>query len=221
LGRPETFSTEGARGWNSRLGLYRPAVRIAPRSKLYAEPFQLDYERWAIEFARLSRHEPNLVASSLDDFSDNVAIAHILQPADWQNILAAAHDINPKLAFVPCCYFQHLTTQVTAKYRDLIDGVLFPYMHAARGMNLTDTDTVELEIRQFKELFGDAMPVFIDVYATHHSALNETTPEYIERVMRLGRANADGVLIYCHQYEDQAPGKYRVIKKLFRDWSAR
>ncbi len=185
----------------------------------YSEPFRLDYKRWGIEIAKLSLHEPNLVAWSLDDFTDNIAVAKTFKPGDWLTILSTVRDINPKLAFVPCCYFQHLTPQVGAEYRDLIDGILFPYMHAARGMNLTDTDTIQLEVRQFKELFGSDMPVFIDVYATHHSSLNETTPEYVEKVMREARRTADGVLIYCHQYEDKDPGKYRVIKNIFDEWS--
>jgi hypothetical protein len=50
--------------------------------------------------------------------------------------------------------------------------------------------------------------------------LNDSSPEYVEEVMKLGRRHADGVLIYCHQYEDKSPDKYRVIKKLFLEWAA-
>ena len=173
----------------------------------YSEPFRLDFKRWAVEIAKLSLQQPNLVAWSLDDFSDNAAVAHTFTPEQWRDILLAARKINPKLAFVPCCYFQHLTPEVAAQYRDLLDGVLFPYMHAAKGMNLTDTDTVEFEVEQFKKLFGKDMPIFMDVYASRHSSLNETTPEYIERAMRAGKKASDGVLIYTHPDKDRSRRK--------------
>ena len=185
----------------------------------YSEPFRLDYKRWAVEIAKLSLQQPNLVAWSLDDFSDNVAEAHTFTPEQWRDILSAARAINPKLAFVPCCYFQHLTPEVAAQYRELIDGVLFPYMHASRGMNLTDTDTVELEVQQFKNLFGKGMPVFMDVYATRHSSLNETTPDYIERAMRAGKQSADGVFIYTHPNKQEAAAKFASVKQLFHKWA--
>jgi hypothetical protein len=184
----------------------------------YSEPFRLDFKRWEVEIAKLSLQQPNLVAWSLDDFSDNVAVAHTFTPEQWKEILSAARAINPKLAFVPCCYFQHLTREVAAHYRELIDGVLFPYMHAAKGMNLTDTDTMELEVHQFKNLFGKDMPVFVDIYASRHTSLNETTPEYIARAMRAGKKASDGVLIYTHPNKQQA-AKFASVKKVFHEWA--
>lgn len=186
----------------------------------YSEPFRLDFKRWAVEIAKLSLQQPNLVAWSLDDFSDNVAAAHTFTPEQWKEVLSVARAINSKLAFVPCCYFQHLTPEVAVQYRELIDGVLFPYMHAAKGMNLTDTDTMNLEVQQFKNLFGKDMPVFVDVYASRHSSLNETTPEYIERAMRAGKKASDGVLIYTHPDKQQAAAKFASIEKVFHEWAA-
>jgi hypothetical protein len=187
----------------------------------YSEPFRLDFKRWAVEIAKLSLREPNLVAWSLDDFSDNAAAAHAFTPKQWQEILSAARAINPQLAFVPCCYYQHLTPELAAQYRELFDGVLFPYMHAAGQMNLTDTDTLKVEVQQFKQLFGKEMPVFIDVYATRHTSLNETTPEYIERAMRAGKQAADGVFIYTHPDKQTAAAKYAAVKKQFHEWADR
>jgi hypothetical protein len=186
----------------------------------YSEPFRLDFRRWAVELAKLSLREPNLVAWSLDDFTDNAGPAHTFKPEDWREILTAARAINPKLAFVPCCYYQHITPELAAHYRDLVDGILFPYMHASSAMNLRDNDTLAAEVARFKTLFGAATPVFVDVYATHHTSLNPTTAEYVEQVMTAGRSSADGVLIYCHHYEKANPEKYRVIKQLFHRWGA-
>jgi hypothetical protein len=78
---------------------------------------------------------------------------------------------------------------------------------------------MELEVQQFKKLFGKDMPVFVDVYASRHSSLNETTPEYIERAMRAGKKASDGVLIYTHPDKQQAAAKFSTVKKLFHEWT--
>ena len=63
------------------------------------------------------------------------------------------------------------------------------------------------------------MPIFVDVYATKHSRLNDSSPAYVEQVMRLARSSADGVLIYCHQNPTGNPAKHRVIQQLFHEWA--
>ncbi|HVT28924.1 MAG TPA: hypothetical protein VHE81_12995 [Lacipirellulaceae bacterium] len=199
-----------------------PPTESPPRyGDTYSEPYRLDFKRWAVEIARLSLREPNLVAWSLDDFSDNAAVAHTFTPEQWHDILSAGRAINSGLAFVPCCYYQHLTPEFAKQYRGLVDGVLFPYMHAAKGMNLKDTDTVGLEVGRFKELFGRDMPVILDVYATRHNSLNETTPEYVERTMRAGKQAADGVMVYTHPNKQESAARYAVIKMLFHEWGSR
>src|SRR6266480_2878248 len=51
---------KGIRIWASIV----PPSESPPRTKLYAEPFKLDYQQWAVEFAKLSLQEPNLVGWS-------------------------------------------------------------------------------------------------------------------------------------------------------------
>lgn len=194
-----------------------PPSESPPHSREYSEPFRLDYQRWAVEIARLSLREPNLVAWSLDDFSYDKAT---FTPAYMQAMIGAAHRINPRLAFVPCLYYDHITRELAEKYRPFVDGILFPYRHESGKRNLSQWDTLEAELGRVRERFGNDRPVFLDVYATRHSQLNDSAPEYVEEVMKLGRRHADGVLIYCHQYEDQSPDKYRVIKKVFLEWAA-
>ena len=60
---------------------------------MYAEPFRLDYKQWAVEFAKLSVREPNLVAWSIDDFTHNLKV---YTPLYVQEMLAASRRINPK-----------------------------------------------------------------------------------------------------------------------------
>src|ERR1051326_1921237 len=79
-----------------------PPSESPPRTKSYAEPFRLDYERWAVEFAKLSLRETNLVAWSIDDFTHNLKF---YTPDYLHKMLEAQRHIAPRLAFVPCCYF--------------------------------------------------------------------------------------------------------------------
>jgi hypothetical protein len=202
---------KGIRVWASVV----PPSESPPRTKLYAEPFRLDYERWAVEFARLSLQETNLVAWSIDDFTHNLKF---YTPTYLTNVLNASHRVNPKLAFVPCCYFPTITPKFVTNYCPLIDGILFPYRHESGGANLKDASLVESELRKIKEMAGTGFPVVLDIYATAHSRLGATTPEYVEEAMIAGQHAADGVMIYCHQDPVKNQKKYEIIKRLFRSW---
>ena len=157
---------------------------VPPSEPPFAEPFQLDFQRWGIELAKLSLRESNLVAWSIDDFSYDAKIF----TSDYLAKMAGdAHAINPRLAFVPCLYFHQMTPERVAKYRPIIDGILFPYRHEMGQRNLTEWDTLEKEIAAFREDFGTSVPVIVDVYATKHSQLNDSSPEYVRQVMMISR----------------------------------
>ena len=203
---------QGIRVWASLV----PPSESPPRTKNYSEPFRLDYERWAVEFAGLSLQEPNLVAWSIDDFTHNLKF---YTPEYLGKMLGASRAINPKLAFVPCCYFPAITTQFVTNYCPLLDGILFPYRHESAGANLKDPSLVEPELKQLKERVGPDFPIVLDIYATAHSRLGPTTPEYVEQAMIAGKRGADGVMIYCHQDPQKDAEKYQIMRRLFREWS--
>jgi hypothetical protein len=205
---------KGIRIWGSLV----PPSESPPRTKMYAEPFKLDYERWAVEFARLSLQETNLVAWSIDDFTHNLAKTYT--PAYVSKMLDASRKINPKLAFVPCCYFPTIKPAFVTNYCSLIDGILFPYRHESADANLKDPGLVESELKQLKQLVGPSFPIVLDIYATAHSRLGATTPEYVEQAMVAGKRAADGVMIYCHQNPEKNPEKYQIIRQLFQRWAA-
>ena len=202
---------KGIRVWASIV----PPSESPPRNPKYAEPFRLDYERWAVEFARLSLQETNLVAWSIDDFTHNLKF---YTPAYVKNMLDGARRINPKLAFVPCCYYPALTPRFATNYSPLLDGILFPYRHESAGANLKDPSLVEVELKQIKAAVGPSLPIVLDIYASPHSRLGATTGEYVEQAMVAGRRAADGVMIYCHQDPQHQAEKYKIVKRLFRSW---
>jgi len=184
---------------------------------LSSEPFRLDYECWAEEIGKLSRKEPALVAWSIDDFSSNLGF---FTPAKLGTILERLHHENPKTAFVPCWYYPPAVPAKVEKYRDLLDGVLFPFLSESTHMNLNDPAQVEFEVNKLKAVFGPSVPIVVDVYATPYSTLpNSSPPPYVEETMKRAHQFADGVLMYCHQHKDDSPVKYELIKRLFHEWT--
>ncbi|HOB74759.1 MAG TPA: hypothetical protein PKG54_09550 [Phycisphaerae bacterium] len=190
-----------------------PPSESPPRTRAYSEPFRLDYQKWAVEIARLSLREPNLVAWSIDDFLHNT---DVFSPKKLRPIITAAREINPKLAFVPCCYYAQVKRGLAKGYGDLLDGVLFPYRNESVKADLKDPGQVEKEVNDLRKMLGANLPIIVDVYATAHSRLGASTPEYVNEVIRAARASADGVMIYCHQDPKTNREKYEAIKTQFR-----
>ena len=189
-----------------------PPSESPPKQKWYSEPFRLDYERWAQEIARLSLSEPALVAWSIDDFAHNLAT---FTPAKLRTMLDGARQINPRLAFAPCVYFRQISPAFATRYGELLDGILFPYRNESVKANLTDPGQVATEVARVRALFRPGLPVVIDVYATRHSSLGDSTPDYVAAVLAAGRACADGVMVYCHQNPKTQAAKYAVIRRAF------
>ena len=199
-------------------------VEIMPHmTRPASKPFGSDCDRWATEIAKLSLKEPNLAAWGIDDFTNDLrryGSPRTYTPAVVRQFVEKARAINPRLAFIPCCYYPQLTAAFARDYRGLIDGVLFPYRHESAGANLTDPSLVETEVKAIKEALGPSVPVIFTFYATAHSRLGSTTPEYVRQVMIAGRRCSDGLIVYCHQDPERSPEKYRIIKELFAKWSA-
>lgn len=194
-----------------------PPSESPPKTRLYSEPFRLDYTRWAAEIGRLSAREKNLVAWSIDDFCHNLKT---FTPEQVQSMRTASRQHNDQLAFVPCCYSKQITPAFAKGYRHLLDGILFPYRAESVKANLTDATLVEGEVGEIRAIMGRKdLPVILDIYASSHASLGASQPEYVRDVMIRGRRVADGVMIYCHQDKQKSAKKYEVIKDLFNDWA--
>jgi hypothetical protein len=179
-----------------------------------SRPFDQDYERWGVELATLSKSEPNLVAWSIDDFVHNLKF---YTPEYMGKIIGASHAVNPKLGFLPCCYYKQTTLAFVKDYGQFLDGILFPYRAESVGANLQDATQVEKEIAKLREMFNRPdFPIYLDIYATAHSRLGASTPEYVRDVLTVGRQYADGVFIYRHQDPVQSAEKYKITKEGFR-----
>jgi hypothetical protein len=191
-------------------------VTLVPPSEAkqsHSMPFKEDYEQWGVALAKLSLEQPNLVAWSIDDFVYN---AKIITPQRLRGILEKSKAINPKLAFVPCCYYRESTAKFAKDYAGLFDGILFPYYNDSGGTrNLTDASHVKREIAGLRERFGPTVPIVVDVYSSSHSKLGSSTPEYVREVMTQARDAADGVMVFRHPNPVRDAEKYQVVKEVF------
>src|SRR4029078_3447629 len=204
----------GIRVWVTVL----PPSESAPKTKVYSEPFRLDYEKWASELAALSAREPALVAWSVDDFAYNLKEA--FTPAKVKAIIAAQREKNPKFAFVPCVYYKQATPAFAKTYGQFLDGILFPYRSESTVAGFADATQVVPEVKTLKQRFGHDFPVIVDIYATRHSRLGASTPIYVEQVMKLAHPVADGVHIYKHQDKTKSGEreKYELIQREMSSW---
>ena len=101
-----------------------PPSESPPNTKNYSEPYQLDYQRWAEEIARLSLKHPNVTAWVIDDFYANKGL---YTPEYVGAMQARAKSVNPKLAFLPLMYFGEIDRDFVEGYREVIDGVVVAY----------------------------------------------------------------------------------------------
>ncbi|NII28464.1 hypothetical protein HB364_25500 [Pseudoflavitalea sp. X16] len=189
-----------------------PPSESKPISKFDSEPYAQDYQRWATEIALLSVKEPSLVAWSIDDFAHNLTR---FTPAFTDSCLQKAREVNPRLAFIPCVYYRQVTPAFAANYGPLMDGILFPYRAESVRANLQDPTMVQKEIDTLRTLFRKDFPVIVDIYASAHSRLGPSTPEYVKNVLSLSHHYAEGILIFCHQDPVTASEKYNLIKAEF------
>jgi hypothetical protein len=197
-----------------------PPSESSPKTKHFSEPFRLDYEEWVRELAALSAREPALVAWSVDDFAYNLKA---FTPERLRTILAGGREKNPNFAFVPCVYFKQATPAFAKRYGKLVDGILFPYRSESTKAGLVDATQVAREVRMLKARFGKGFPIIVDIYATRHSRLGASTPEYVGQVMKLAQPVADGIHIYRHQDKNNPKEreKHEVIRREMSAWGGR
>jgi hypothetical protein len=194
-----------------------PPSERKPKDNRPLEQRLAEYEQWGADFARLSLVETNFVAWSIDDFVWNLKF---FTPEATRKIVTAARQVNPRFAFLPCCYFKAATAGFAKDYGPFCDGVMFPYRDESGGANLTNSTHVASEVKAMREKFGPSCPIIVGVFASRHSKLGVSAPDYVERVMRAAWPCADGVSVYRHPNKASDPEKHEIVKRLFTGWSA-
>ena len=65
-------------------------------------------------------------------------------------------------------------------------------------------------------MFGPHFLIYLDIYASPHSRLGASTPEYLRIALDQGIGTADGVMIYRHQDPINNAEKYQIVKEGFK-----
>jgi hypothetical protein len=222
--RPDQTNREDFRRLLPRLGDkgIRVWVTLVPPSerkdKASREKMRGEYLEWVTELARLSVAHTNFVAWSIDDFVWNLKF---FTPDELRKLLDAAHAINPKFAFVPCCYFKGVTADFARTYGILCDGIIFPYRDESGGANLSKAEHIGSEVKALREKLGPTCPIIVSVYASRHSRLGVSTPEYVEQMMLAAKRSGDGMSVYRHPHRTTDPAKFEIVQRIYTGWTAR
>lgn len=191
-----------------------PFSEAKPRTKWSSEPYGTDYVKWAQEIAKLSLEYSNLKALSIDDF-----VAWNLQfytPEYTAEFVNAMRKINPRLAFIPCIYYNSTRlTDYSKDYLPYFDGVLFPYKAESSGKEtLSRPDLLANETDSLRKMFK-GLPLIIDIYSSAHSKAGSSSPSYVADMINLSKKHGDGVFIYTHPNPVNNREKFDIIKREF------
>lgn len=147
-------------------------------------PFEQDYIRWGEELARLSQAFPNLEAWAIDDFNYNFKF---FTPEYLAKMREASKRINPRLAFLPQLYFQHITPEFLKSYAPVIDGVIFAFRDDPYRNTLI-TATIREQLDRTSELLkAHNRALILMIYAARLSrAEAPPSPEYLRETVGAG-----------------------------------
>lgn len=107
-----------------------------------SRPFNLDFERWSSEIAKLSLRYPNVKSWGIDDFLVGQN-AELFTEEYLGKVRAAQDAIKPDLKWYVTLYYYEINAANVAKIDDHLDGVIYPYT----GYNNNTIDPTWLETR--------------------------------------------------------------------------
>jgi hypothetical protein len=169
-------------------------------------PYGQDYRAWARAISQIAQDHPNLTALCVDDFGDNTPARngrYGIFTADYAEQVATAARTYRPVQFWPVLFYPDLVgdTAIIDDYRDVVDGVVFPFRDAP-NRNTTVSASAEAQIRAVREAAN--RPVVVMVYASllSQTANGPPSPTYVEAVTRtalslVGQDVVHGVMIYA------------------------
>ena len=135
-----------------------PPTEVA--EKVY-RPYHWDYSGWAAAIGRLASGHRSIKGIMLDDFGGNVIVRKSLgfhfTPGYVADMVSAGRRNAPWLSFVPILYYHDMIGKnaMLSKYRQLIDGVVFPYFGLSDGRTIPgNTVDASLSLSQGLDIAG-------------------------------------------------------------------
>lgn len=129
-------------------------VYLAPPTEDCEEvlPYGCDFVSWGEEIARLSLQYPTLKGFIIDDFI--AARNDLYFTREYtNNFIASSKEINSNLQFLPIIYYLNADIMDYIRdYKDLTDGIIFPYIGLDPERNLLNTNDEMDQIRKIDEI---------------------------------------------------------------------
>lgn len=137
-------------------------VYLVPPSEDCEEvlPYRCDFVQWGEEIARLSLTYPTLKGFIIDDFI--AARNDIYLTREYtREFIVASKEINSDIKFFPIIYYQDII-DYSRDYKDLTDGMIFPYVGLNPERNLRNTNDEIDQIRKIDEIlkYNDKLILF-------------------------------------------------------------
>ncbi|MCM8818735.1 MAG: hypothetical protein NC915_04595 [Candidatus Omnitrophica bacterium] len=182
-----------------------------PISEKKYPPYDMDYLKWAEKISEISLNYSNLTLWMIDDFDANL---NFFTLEYTKKIYEKTKQINPKLLFGVCVYYDSIKNFVQKGYLPYFDAVLWGYQHSyikfpECGLNAT---SLSVEINDYYKLCPDKILIPC-IYFTPHSSWPKGRPtkEYLEQAIEIAY-NESGI---CWVYTMPRPGtmQYEIVKK--------
>ena len=139
----------------------------------------------------------------------------VFTPEYTEKLLKLQRGLNPRLAFIPCCYYKAVTPGFAKGYGPLMDGVLFPYRDESHGGNFKAANYVEAEVKTLRTMLPSSVPIVVGIFASRHSKLGLPSAEYVEQALKEAKSWGDGVSVYKHPHKNSEPEKYEVVRRIY------
>jgi len=182
-----------------------PIGRDKPINERKYLPFDMDYLKWAEAIAKISLQYPNLTLWMIDDFDGNLNFYTIEYT---KKIYEKTKEINPKLLFGVCVYYNSIKDFVNKGYLPFFDAVLWGYQHSYSlwpecGIS---AKSLPVEINTYYKLCPGKILIPC-IYFTPHSSWPKGRPtkEYLEEAIKIAFEQT-GI---CWVYTTPKPGDFR------------
>ncbi|MCX7796608.1 MAG: hypothetical protein N2380_08835, partial [bacterium] len=193
---------------------------VPPSEPPSPKPYEYDYVKWAEAIGELSKRYPNVTGIAIDDFNYNTGF---FTRTYLKEVKSKLNTINPSLKLFTVSYYRDITDKFLDQYRDIIDGIIFPFRNEP-SIDTTTIATLEPQVRAIRATLGDDLFLIIMIYASKlSSAPVPPDARYLEETVRVSldlirEGVADGIITYCLPKNDKDDDRYRAVKELFNNF---
>ncbi len=194
---------------------------VPPSEPPSPKPYEYDYIKWAEAIGKLSKNYPNVIGIAIDDFNYNTGF---FTRKYLKEIKSKVTSINPSLKLFTVSYYRDITDKFLDQYRDIIDGVIFPFRNEP-NVDTTTTSTLNPQVRAVRATLGDDLSLIIMIYASKlSSAPVPPDARYLKETVRISldlirEGIADGIITYCLPKESEEDDRYKAVKELFNKFN--